>query len=306
MPGRGGVGSRLLRALGILLMTFGTTLTMAEAQTPRDPHWDPAQCKACHTAARPGKGKARLRGQDASGLCLDCHEDREAHVMIHPDGPVPSPRLARHLADGFDERRLGSRRLSCTACHAPRLQCDPARKAERGLNPAFLRGGPYRFRTEFCYRCHDRKAYQRLNAHRQLDSKGQLLEERCRLCHRKVPARDASSGSADTALNIDDDYKQICLNCHVWVVHPGGGLPFMDRGGTHHLKVPPPGIGKRLKIMQVKNGIHMPLDPGGRIYCATCHNPHQRGVLRDPAAARGADEKYRLRMPQICDNCHDI
>ena len=52
-----------------------------------------------------------------------------------------------------------------------------------------------------------------------------------------------------------------------------------------------------------------PLEPAsGRIFCATCHNPHERGVQRDARVDRGADGYKRLRTvggETICSNCHD-
>ena len=39
--------------------------------------------------------------------------------------------------------------------------------------------------------------------------------------------------------------------------------------------------------------------------CATCHNPHERGVIRVAAAAKGADEQKRLRGRKLCLLCHD-
>ena len=37
----------------------------------------------------------------------------------------------------------------------------------------------------------------------------------------------------------------------------------------------------------------------------TCHNPHARGVVQVVAAAKGVEDKHRLRMPELCGNCHD-
>ena len=74
-----------------------------------------------------------------------------------------------------------------------------------------------------------------------------------------------------------------------------------------HLVVPDSKIRQRMLKMTQKNNLDMPLDPGdGRIYCATCHNPHERGVIKKISLAKGADEKRRLRSKEICLNCHDI
>ena len=52
----------------------------------------------------------------------------------------------------------------------------------------------------------------------------------------------------------------------------------------------------------------MPLEPGtGKIFCATCHNPHERGIQFIAEADRGADNTQRLRAGReggICLMCH--
>jgi nitrate/TMAO reductase-like tetraheme cytochrome c subunit len=61
-----------------------------------------------------------------------------------------------------------------------------------------------------------------------------------------------------------------------------------------------------MRAIERKNDVTLPLDPtNGKVFCGTCHNVHARGVLKTAAAARGADAKQRLRMPEICGNCHE-
>ena len=73
-----------------------------------------------------------------------------------------------------------------------------------------------------------------------------------------------------------------------------------------HLVVPSDRVRNRLLEMTKKNHLDMPFEPGsGKIYCATCHNPHERGVIKKITLAKGADEKNRLRSKRICINCHE-
>ena len=57
-----------------------------------------------------------------------------------------------------------------------------------------------------------------------------------------------------------------------------------------------------------KIGVKLPLYKN-RVTCATCHNPHESGVIEHAAAAKGAGNKKRLRLPgdnimMICLGCH--
>ncbi len=274
-----------------------------------NPHWREDACTTCHRGSLEVK-QPRRRFRDTEKLCGYCHGDSEGHVHVHPvDVPV-----SKRLLDSMDKllrRRLqgDSRRpkLGCTTCHDIRVQCRRKNFPEKSLRHAFLRGGPYRSRTGFCYACHPRKAYARLNSHAQVDGRGKVLHTTCLLCHQKVPRELPDGTVVDADLVVPDEYSQLCLNCHQVLPHPGGDLVFLDKGGPNHLVQPPPGIARYMAKMAERNGIILPLEAGsGKIYCATCHNPHARGVIRNPRAARGADAPKRLRAKSMCDNCHDL
>ena len=52
--------------------------------------------------------------------------------------------------------------------------------------------------------------------------------------------------------------------------------------------------------------VSLPLDGDSSLTCVTCHNPHERGLLKGPAGV-GADEEKRLRLAtfnEICTPCH--
>ncbi len=278
------------------------------AQIP-DPHWREEACTTCHRAplnvARP-----RRRFRDTERLCGFCHDQGKDHVHVHPVGIAVSRRLLKGMNPGLREHlqgRAGRPRLGCLTCHDIRVQCRRENFRERKLRHAFLRGGPYRSRTGLCYACHPRRAYARLDAHAQVDAHGQVITNTCLLCHRKVPRQLSDGRAVDTELVVPDRYSQLCLNCHEVLPHPGGDLVFLDKGGPNHLVRPPPGIARYMEKMATRNGLILPREEdSGEIYCATCHNPHARGVIRNPRAARGADEPKRLRARFLCENCHDL
>ena len=274
-----------------------------------NPHWREDACTTCHR--QPLKGAApRLRFRDTERLCGFCHDRGKAHVHVHPVGIPVSRRLLTSMTTVMRERLVGTgsqSRLGCTTCHDVRVACRRENRRDRALRHAFLRSGPYRSRTGFCYTCHPREAYARLNSHAQVDAHGRVITNTCLLCHRKVPRQLPDGRALDTELVVPDQYSQLCLNCHEVLPHPGGDLVFLDKGGPNHLVRPPPGIARYMETMAERNGIILPLeDNSGEIYCATCHNPHARGVIRNPRAARGADAPKRLRARSLCENCHDL
>ncbi len=276
---------------------------LTPAQIP-NPHWRADGCTACHTG-KPTKAAPRLRDADTERLCNVCHEALAPHSYIHPVGMPMPPAMARRAPKSFaDAVKRGGGNVTCVTCHDPPAQCLPERAKERALNPAFFREGPYRDRTELCFRCHDAEAYARLNPHDQIDAQGRPREQRCLICHQSVPrAQDGGAMKVDFA--VAGDLTKLCTGCHVWVPHPGGAFAFSSKEGPNHLVAPSAGVARRMQQAAQAQGITLPLDPNnGKVYCGTCHNVHAQGVLQG-AAARGAESKNRLRAPQLCVTCHD-
>jgi hypothetical protein len=196
--------------------------------------------------------------------------------------------------------------ITCATCHDIKAQCLSARKTEQRLNPLFLRNGPYRVRSEICYKCHDINAYPRRNAHDQVDKSGKIKEYTCRICHNTTKGLNNAKSIADVGFNVKDNLVRICGSCHDLKPHPSGSFTFTSKGVPNHLVVPPETIKTKMQHSEKSNGVILPLDPvTGKVFCATCHNPHAKGVIKNEAAAKGADEKNRLRTTNICTNCHD-
>jgi len=274
---------------------------LALAQVP-NPHWRRDACRACH-AGTPSRASLRLRDADVNRLCNTCHAALSDHGYIHPTGmPVPKDMQAR-LSPSYRAavgRARGS--ISCITCHDVPATCLPQRAGERGLNPRFFRGGPYRERGALCYQCHDASQYARLNPHDQVGKDGQVRESTCLVCHDTPPD---VAGRRKVDFTVKDDLNRLCTGCHPWKPHPGG---FSFKTGTppDHLRAPSGRVRDRMQAMERRNSVALPLDPGtGKVFCGTCHNVHARGVVRTAATARGAGEKQFLRMPEICGNCHE-
>jgi hypothetical protein len=270
-----------------------------------NPHWRRDACQACHTGT-PTRASLKLRDADINRLCNTCHAAVSDHSYIHPTGmPVPAgmqPRLSKSFQQAVTRAR-GT--ITCITCHDLPMTCVAERARERGLNPRFFRDGPYRDRTELCYRCHDPAQYTRLNPHDQVKADGSLRESSCLVCHDSQPDVVSARSIGDVDFTVRGDLSALCTGCHPWVPHPGG-FSFRTEAQPNHLVVPSAGVQQRRQRMQRQNDIVLPLDPNtGKVFCGTCHNPHARGVLRLAAADKGAGEKQRLRMQEMCGNCHD-
>ena len=273
-----------------------------------NPHWKRNACTACHKNAKSASRK-NLRGRDVDKICNTCHESLSAHDYIHvSDINVPKA-MQQRMPPGFLKAlEPDSKKMTCTTCHDLPMTCRKSRIKEKGMNPMFFRGGPYESRTAICYHCHDEKKYRRVNAHDQINDKGELQKKKCLLCHTTDKDLLQAKNIDEVGFNLKDDLARLCWGCHKWVPHPGGSFTFFSgKGGTpNHLVKPPEAILQRLRQSQKDNDIVFPLEPGtGKVFCGTCHNPHEQGVIKVKQAAKGADSKNRLRMQEICVNCHD-
>lgn len=270
-----------------------------------NPHWDDKSCVACHTK-QPVGAKLFLRGKNIDESCEYCHSGEFDHSYIHPNGiPLPTDmqkRTPKEFMDNLDSKK----NVSCATCHEIEMQCLKERRSAKRMNPMFFRGGPYKARTDICYQCHDINAYPRRNAHDQRDEDGRIKENTCLICHDKLEGLENANSIEEVGFNAKESLVRICGSCHVLTPHPSGNFSFTSKGTPNHLVVPPENIRKKMLQSEKERGVVLPLDPNtGRVFCGTCHNPHEKGVIKKQAAAKGADEKNRLRTQNICTNCHD-
>lgn len=276
---------------------------LEKSQIP-NPHWRKDACLACHIK-QPDGGKSPLKAK-ADRSCYFCHRE-EDHEAIHPVNLTPGKKMLARLSKEFRDNLTRAGKTNCITCHDVLMQCIKPTAVMRLRNKSFVRGGYYNTRTGICYQCHDKSAYKKLNPHDQISKQGVLNKEKCLVCHRGVPQQGLSGDATQVAMQTDSNWSEICLNCHKWTPHPGGNMAmFSDGKPPNHLVVPDDRIRDRLADMTQKKQLGMPLEPdSGKIYCATCHNPHERGVIKNSSLAKGADEENRLRSKRICINCHD-
>lgn len=288
--------------------------TSANSQsTEINPHWDSTKCKTCHVNEAT-KGQPRLRSKNDKELCIRCHSDDVVHKYIHPsEVNIPKSFSKRIKKNWKDSLHLDSKnRLTCITCHDPLNQCLKGRSYMSTQNPRFLREGPYSKRTEICYKCHDSTKYKKLIAHDQIDDKGFLKLNKCRLCHQIKRNRKIKSGierdlsKFPLISNLNSERTLLCIRCHKKIDHPTSAFRVSSVNTYRHLIAITDEKKKTLDTMKVKTGIYMPLEPdSGRIYCGTCHEAHQPGVFKGEEKTSLNGTKKRLRANTICTYCHD-
>lgn len=270
-----------------------------------NPHWTDDGCPACHLG-KPTARDTALRNRDINRLCQTCHESISVHKYIHAVGMVPSPEKRNRMNENLRQAlKRGGGVITCISCHDLTAQCLPERRHESKANPRFFRDGPYAERSTLCYSCHNPTHYERLNPHDQISDEGELKEQMCMVCHNVVPNRREVKSIRDVTFTVGEDLSLLCAGCHPPKPHPGG---------KRHLSHPSQGVLDFMKESEDRLGAILPLDPTNeKLVCATCHNPHERGVQVWQRVDKGADRVKRLRTgdpgdpgDRICNVCHNL
>ncbi|MBI5206798.1 MAG: hypothetical protein HY934_03310 [Candidatus Firestonebacteria bacterium] len=274
-------------------------VAIAEKSKFLNPHWKGIFCLSCHvTKPEEGqKGTIKFNG-NVNYMCMSCHILIPTAVAdIHPVNITPKISEFIKIPQNFP---LTDNKITCITCHDPRLQ-EKADKALRNENRQFLRGLAYTMgetRSDVCFQCHIQQQFSMLNAHDQIDDQGEFVEDSCKYCHTSPPDRDTEGLEKidPTITNLSG----LCFRCHSDGPHPGKK--------NHIVKI----TGERLERKidyEKKNDVTYPLDSKGGIFCATCHNPHETGIVKSLRADKGADTNRRARLPieggHLCFTCHD-
>ncbi len=218
-----------------------------------------------------------------SSKCLDCHQYRENHhpVDIAPSDPADFP---------FP---LYGGKITCLTCHV---------EDHTAGGTKLLRGGPYDDRREICFKCHSQEKFLEIDPHVMLDKEGKVLTVNgkpvCLLCHAVQPDPDKDR-TEDVRFRADVAF--LCWRCHPPMASP----QFFS---AHFLAKPSPSMLRFIERKEQEMQVTIPLVPRERITCSTCHNPHQKGVIKYGPSAKGADlpSKLRLQTPTLCFVCHNM
>jgi hypothetical protein len=256
-------------------------------------HYDGRYCLECHQEIPlPQSDDLSLKYNGDFRYLCSCHtKDRQMHP--HPVNDRPSGKVK--IAEGFP---LQEEKLACITCHDIVSQCeDNLEKKIVQQGQAFLRGAPYKTRSEICFRCHDSSRYQKYDPHRQLDESNQVISEKCLYCHTEVPD-EKKTGMED--VKLIGNFGAICMGCH----YRAARVPLHQK----HLRKPSQEVMLQIERMQTQFNIVLPLDQNGQVTCVTCHNPHQKGLIPDKrAGAAGAGALHRHRLSgNMCIKCHPM
>jgi len=261
-----------------------------------DPHFTGKDCDVCHEGTpREGDADKQLKyGGDDIAMCNSCHGNESLKGDLHPAGITPPPPGgAVNIPSGLP---LYGGNITCRTCHDVYLQCrvQPSVQFE---NINFLRGAPYKKTVDLCFRCHNREAYAKTNPHQQRDGAGNVLRDRCLYCHQSAPDADAAASIADVSFKTET--STFCAACH-------GEEEKFHPARANHIAVAPEEMQRAIRSAEEKHEVSLPLFRG-EIFCGTCHNPHEKGIIKRDAAAKVADEKLRLRLDgsfDLCVACH--
>ena len=244
-----------------------------------EPH---GTCTDCHVSKNPQAGDAIFsQNLEPSRICLNCHNYSINH---HPNTftPAAGRNIPFPLVDG---------ELKCVTCHV--IHAVPNKTA----NSKLLRNGPYKERREICVKCHVLDEDAKFNPHNMIDEEGIIKKlngkQVCLKWHSEKP--NPINDRTDN-VKFRADIGFLCMRCH-----PPMPQAFFKK---HFLEKPSENTLAYMHNTEIMKEIILPIIPRGRLTCSTCHNPHQKGIMIDKAAAKGADENHRLRLADICSACH--
>jgi len=284
-----------LTTVFMLLIVSVAKQGLAAVDNIIDPHFTGKDCEVCHHAIpKQGQKDFMLKfGNDDIAMCNSCHDKEYLRGDLHPVGLKP---LKEGLVKVPDTLPLYDGKVTCRTCHKVYLQCEekPSIQFE---NLYFLRGAPYKRTTELCFRCHNKEAYKKINPHEQVDPEGNILKSQCLYCHQSLPDPDKISDTSEVTFKTET--SAFCEVCH-------GEKDTLHPANADHMLEVSPKMLDSIKLSEKRFSTILPLFKG-KVFCGTCHNPHDQGVITKKTAAKGASAEMKLRIDwnhDLCVSCH--
>jgi predicted CXXCH cytochrome family protein len=290
-------------------------------------------CGTCHSAHGVDWSQEespvflRVKNVDSS-LCFACHLDRSTgpeegnHPVFKKITNPPAELRARGARFG----RGGS--VICQSCHNPHGATQKKMLVMSKEN------------SELCGTCHADKSRIRHSKHdmavmapQARNSKDQGVEQSgpCGVCHLPHQANGPALWARDLYPGVDPMSAR-CLSCHnpeglakkklvgahshpVNVALSDAGISATPNGWTS--RFPLPDNATELLRLPLYDDKGLRTDTGGKVGCASCHDPHRWSVNEteagkaevDPHQIEGDGQSSFLRLPfdssnRLCANCH--
>lgn len=220
------------------------------------------------------------------GMCHYCHDSKV-------------------VEKGKGKFRLNTEGDTCLECHGKRgvshevclQRMMPRVRIKHQLIRYFMKQADFS-----CHTCHhvmcqsnSRKELRLRNPHIQLDNNGKVIEKTCLFCHTIVP--DYKHPSFENVV-MRYNISYLCSLCHVMSTQKKG-LGF----GEHMTDA----MVRQKKKFEKKHDVSLPLGPNNTVICASCHNPHQQGVILGKGGYANVSGGHRLVSEdpwQLCTACH--
>ncbi len=167
-------------------------------------------------------------------------------------------------------------KIVCKTCHGIKdIEKTEIDKVDKKADD-FHRGGPYKKLSDFCYLCHEKEDYQRPNIHDLLDDNGEYDEKDCEYCHKEAPDPEKEIKRDELEFRLPPE--KLCWGCHLDAPH---------FNALNHRAEPDKEMRERIEKSEQEHKIILPLDSKNKVMCATCHSPHEIGVIaKDKPAGR--------------------
>jgi len=236
-----------------------------------------------------GKSNPHASGISSDMECEECHSTEAVNALIHPMYNLNTSGVQISIPNEFPLSQNSE--MTCFTCHAI------SQKQSRS-NQSFLRGGPYRQELEFCYNCHSKQNYTKVNPHQQLREDGSVNSTVCLHCHARQPS---ATDHPTIASEMHADMKSTCNKCHALHSHEqnhyGKSIPLSKKATI-----------KQYEANQKRYDIRLPLSANDEIQCHTCHYIHGSLGIDAVLYDGSQDNQYFLRLPKekLCYACHDL
>lgn len=269
------------------------------------PHFSKDRCRDCHPSRPSSASNAQILFEgDVVKLCESCHDGKKAVREKHPVNVEQAGKTDLPLKDN---------KVTCISCHD--IKSEHSVSNLQKTNPYFLYENDSKpimtytwtlketplysqNRYNLCYKCHAEGQYRQFSPHRrQLNrSKGIVNKDVCLICHQRVPNRKTDQVK-DFQLKFKD--TSVCTGCH-----PGKKTKHPLDENHFNVKVTPE-TGTAINRTIEREKVFIPII-GERISCFSCHNAHEKGVLRNSYTRKGEDAKGRIRFGNLdpCPMCH--